>query len=242
MSSLANYRRKVEKPRVFSAHLGEYRELRIFLPPGYDPSLRWPVVYCQDGEQFFNYGRIATAAEQLALQEGRVAPLIAGVDVDVRKRTEEYAPDGGRFAAYCRFFMEELLPYVEEHYGADPSPDARIIAGDSLGATVSLHLALDHPASLRRVLSFSGAYLPDSLARVERETDLSELEVYQLIGTRETDVKTDRGTFDFLALNRQMHQLLQERGARVDYLEEEGDHLWGFWQTFMADALRRLLP
>lgn len=242
MSPMGDYRRKVEKPRLFSAHLGEYRGLRVFLPPGYEPGRQWPVVYCQDGEQFFNYGRIATAAERLALQEGRMAPLIVGVDVDVRLRTEEYAPDGGRFAAYSRFFMEELLPYVEEQYGANASPEGRIIAGDSLGATVSLHLALDHPDSWRRVLSFSGAYLPDSLERVKQAEQLGWLDVYQLIGTRETAVKTERGTFDFLALNRRMHHLLAERGAKVAYLEEEGDHLWGFWQAYMVDALRYLLP
>lgn len=242
MTAFAEYRRKVEKPLLASRHLGEERPLRIFIPPGYDPGQAWPVVYCQDGEQFFNYGRIATAAEQLAFREGRIAPLIVGVDVDVRHRTEEYAPGGSRFAAYCRFFTEELVPFIEEQYGADPSPDGRILAGDSLGGTVSLHLALDHPDSWRQIISFSGAFLPDSLERVEREQQLADLNVYQLIGTRETAVETDRGTFDFLALNREMHRLLVERGANVDYVEEEGDHLWGFWQAFMADALRRFLP
>jgi enterochelin esterase-like enzyme len=242
MNRFTDYRRKVEKPLIASRHLGENRALRIFLPPGYDGGSPRPIVYCQDGEQFFNFGRIATAAERLAFEEGRLAPLIVGIDVDVRKRTEEYAPGGSRFADYCRFVAEELLPWVEAKYGAAPSPEERIVAGDSLGATVSLHLALDYPHLWRRVIAFSGAFLPESQERVERERRLDGLMVYQLVGIRETEVKTERGTFDFLALNRTMARLLKERGAELRYAEEEGDHLWGFWQAWMGDALRRMLP
>lgn len=242
MQTMGEYRRKVEKRRLFSRHLGEERSLRVFLPPGYDGKAPRPVIYCQDGEQFFNFGRIATAAEQLAFREGRIAPLIVGIDADAAKRTREYAPSGDRFAAYGRFVTEEVLPFVEERYGAEASREGRVLAGDSLGATVSLHLALDHPHVSRRVIAFSGAFLADSLERVKREDRLDDLALYQLIGTRETAVETDRGTFDFLALNREMRRLLEARGAAVEYVEEEGDHVWGFWQAFMADALRRFLP
>lgn len=242
MQPLDGYRRKVEKTAIRSDHLGEQRTLRVFLPPGYDRKQRWPVVYCQDGEQFFQFGRIATAAEKLALEEGRVAPLIVGVDVDLRHRTEEYSPGGSRFADYCTFFLEEMMPWAETHFGASDWPEERILAGDSLGGTVSLHLALDHPGLFRQVISLSGAFFPDSLERVARESRLNWLKMYQLIGTEETAVDTVLGVFDFLSLNRKMHRLLTERGAQVEYLEEEGTHVWGFWQNYMADALRRFLP
>jgi enterochelin esterase-like enzyme len=234
--------RKIVKTRLLSRHLGEERTLRIFVPPGRGPGRPGPVVCCQDGEQFFHFGRIVTAAQQLARQEARILPLIVGIDCDPERRTEEYAPSGRRFAAYCRFVTEEAIPFAERAFGAAPSPEERIAAGDSLGGTVSLHLALDHPELFRRVIAFSGAFLPDSLARAGRETRLDGLKVYQLVGTRETAVRTDRGTFDFLGLNRNMRMLLEERGAKVEYVEDEGDHRWGFWQAFTADALRCTLP
>jgi len=234
--------RKIVRIRLASTHLGEERSLRVFLPPGRGPADTGPVVYCQDGEQFFNFGRIVTAARSLAEREARILPLIVGIDNNPARRTEEYAPAGRRFAAYCRFVTEEVLPLVEARFGAAPSPDERIVAGDSLGATAALHLALDHPGISRRVIAFSGAFLPDSLERAARETRLDGLLVYQLVGTRETAVKTDRGIFDFLSMNRKMRNILEERGARVEYVEEEGDHLWGFWQAFTADALRCTLP
>ena len=59
------YKRTIVKDEVTSVLLGENRSLRIYLPPGYNELLSYPVIYCQDGEQFFNFGRIATTLTRL---------------------------------------------------------------------------------------------------------------------------------------------------------------------------------
>lgn len=48
-------KRTILKDEVDSRFLGETRTLRIYLPPGYNEILSYPVVYCQDGEEFFNF-------------------------------------------------------------------------------------------------------------------------------------------------------------------------------------------
>ena len=62
--------------------LGENRSLRIYLPPGYNELLSYPVIYCQDGEQFFNFGRIATTITRCILDEGLEPAIVVGVDVN----------------------------------------------------------------------------------------------------------------------------------------------------------------
>ncbi|MEI7026596.1 alpha/beta hydrolase [Paenibacillus sp. y28] len=233
------YQRTVLKECVVSDFLGESRNLRVFLPPGYNELLSYPVLYCQDGEDFFNFGRAATTATRLILDENMSPFLIVGVDVDKKVRTEEYAPDGSRFQAYCGFFAEELIPWVEQRFAARPSRDERLLAGDSLGGTVSLHLALDYPELFNQVIALSGAFLPSSSARVARETDLSWLKLYQLIGLDEDEVKTDRGRFDFLSLNREMKVLLEARGTQLVYEEKPGKHVWGLWQAALPEALKK---
>ena len=237
MSNSNLYKRTILKKSLPSNHLAESRQLRIFLPPGYDERIAYPVVYCQDGEQFFNFGRIATVATELILEQNIQPMIIVGVDVDVQKRTSEYSPEGQRFSAYCSFFIEELLPYIEGILPVRDTAEGRVIAGDSLGATVSLHLALDHPSKLRNVLSLSGAYLASSQSRVTHETNLSDLDIYMLIGEQEQEVVTANGTFDFLQLNRTMQGMLLERKAQLVYREADGKHIWGFWQKYMAEAL-----
>ena len=233
--------RTIRKMTIRSHYLAADRSLRIFLPPGYDPRISYPVVYCQDGEQYFNFGRIATTVEKLMQDEHLPPVVIVGVDVDPQLRTEEYSPDGERFMAYCAFFVEELLPFVESQLAVKDTAEGRIITGDSLGATVSLQLALLYPHLWRKVIAFSGAFFASTQQRIEAEFHLGGLELYMLVGLQETEVKTERGTFDFLHENRETHRLLTAKGAQVAYFEEEGSHLWGFWQKYMAPALRHFL-
>lgn len=235
------YKRTIVKERLDSAALDEERSLRIYLPPGYNELLSYPVIYCQDGEDFFNFGRIATTMNRLIYDDNVEPAIIVGVDVDKTIRTSEYAPEGSRFAAYCRFFAEELVPFLESHYPVRSGLNERIIAGDSLGGTVSLHLALDYPSLFCKVISLSGAFLQSTQNRVASETDLSWLQLSMLIGTDETDVRTDRGVFDLLEANRMTKQLLEARSCSLQYEEKPGKHLWGFWQNELPGMLKSYL-
>ena len=62
-----------------------------------------------------------------------------------------------------------------------------------------------------------------------------------LVGLQETEFATDRGTFDFVELNRNAVRLLEERGARLFYVEKDGEHKWGFWQKEIPEALGAFL-
>lgn len=236
------FKRTIVKETVSSRYLAEgERNLRVFLPPGYNQVLSYPVVYCQDGEDFFNFGRVATTATKLIFDEGLEPFIIVGVDVDKRVRTEEYAPDGSRHAAYLRFFAEELLPFIEGKFPARREPAYRLLAGDSLGGTVSLHLALEYPQLFTRVMSLSGAYYASSQNIVGKSGDLSWLNIYMIVGLQEDAYETDRGIFDFIALNRNTRALLEHKNASIFYEEKEGKHQWGFWQQELPQALRHFI-
>ncbi|WP_079912963.1 esterase family protein [Paenibacillus sp. 32352] len=235
------YKRTVVKELVPSQYLDGERPVRVFLPPGYQELVTYPVIYCQDGEQFFNFGRIVTHMNRLIFDEGVSPAVIVGVDVDTAVRTSEYAPEGERFNAYTRFFAEELLPYIEARYSVRTDASERILAGDSLGGTVSLHLALDYRSLFCNVISLSGAFLAETRKRLEQEEDLSWLSMYMLIGLDETEVKTERGTFDFLEENRLTKDLIDTKQCRLWYEEKPGKHLWGFWQNELPAAMKLFL-
>jgi len=235
------YKRTVVKELVPSQALGEERAVRVFLPPGYQEIVSYPVIYCQDGEQFFNFGRIVTHMNRLIFDEDVQPAIIVGVDVNTAVRTSEYAPEGSRFKAYCQFFAEELLPFIESKYSVRTEPAERILAGDSLGGTVSLHLALDYPSLFSNVISLSGAFLQSTRERIGREADLSWLRLYMLIGLDELEVTTERGTFDFLDANRQTRTMLEAKSCRMTYEEKPGKHLWGFWQNELPAAMKLFL-
>ncbi|UFJ42264.1 esterase family protein [Brevibacillus humidisoli] len=231
-------KRTIVKEEVPSRLLNAFRPVKVYLPPGYNELLSYPVVYCQDGNDFFTMGRIATLTNQLILNEGMEPIIIVGVSVERSKRTSEYSAIGERNEAYKCFFVEELLPYIEQRYPVRQDPAARLLAGDSLGGTVSLHLALDYPTVFSRVLSLSGAFFQPTLERIQQETDLSWLQLWMVVGLDETAVETHIGTFDFVDWNRRIKQVLVEKRADLAYVEDAGDHLWGFWQRMLPDGLR----
>ena len=170
MSDDIYLKRTIVKETIPSQYLESgSRELRIYLPPGYNEVLSYPVIYGQDGEDLFNFGRIATLANKLII-DGDLEPfIIVGVDVDKKVRTSEYSPDGARHEDYIRFFAEELLPFVEERYPVRRERQERLLIGDSLGGTVSLHLALRYPKLWNRVFSLSGAFYEASQEIAQRE-------------------------------------------------------------------------
>lgn len=107
--------------------------------------------------------------------------------------------------------MEEFVPFVENRFPIRQEADQRTLAGDSLGGTVSLQLALDHPNRFRNILSLSGAFFEPSFVRIQAEQDLSWLTMYMVAGLDETAVQTDAGTFNFLEINRKTKKLLEEK-------------------------------
>lgn len=236
-----HYARTIDKRQIHSVSLQKERSLSVYLPPGYNELLSYPVIYCQDGLEFFNFGRIATLANYLILEENIEPPIIVGVEVDKEMRSEEYDPTGSRFEAYRTFFNEEMMPEIERLYPVRTTPDERMLAGDSLGGTVALHLALDAPDRYRNVIALSGAFYEATRRRISKETDLSWLHAFMVVGLQETAVEVSRGTVDFLEANRHAKRLLEERGAKLHYGEKEGKHLWGFWQNELPDALRLFL-
>lgn len=234
-------KRTIVRETFISERLSQPRSVKVSLPPGYNELLTYPAIYCQDGDDFIQFGRIVTQANQLILNEGMEPAIIVAVEVDKSERTAEYDPEGSRFADYTRFFVEELVPALEQKYPLRRDRDHRIAAGDSLGGTVSLHLALEWPQTFRRVISLSGAFGPATWERISQEASLEQLDLYMLIGLQEQAVVTKQGTFDFLQANRETSRMLTDRGAKVRYIEKPGQHLWGFWQNELPDALLHYL-
>lgn len=236
--SAKNYTKRIlKKETITSDYLDEQRQVRIYLPPGYEDVQSYSIVYAQDGQDVFMFGRIATIANYLTLEKGMEPIIIVGVDVEKSLRTSEYYGLGERNEAYRRFFVEELVPFIEQTYKPKHNGLKRLLLGDSLGASVSLDIALDHPDLFQHIISLSGAFLQPSIRRLEKTTNLSWLHLWMLIGTKETAVKTRRGSFNILEWNRKAKDLMEYKQAQLTYLEKEGEHIWGFWQDNLPEAL-----
>lgn len=155
---------------VPSAIFGEERTAQVYLPPGYDPEERYPVIYCCLAALHFRYGLPELLEEQIA--SGAMKPCVA-VGIPLGENDAEL--DLYRFAA------TELVPAVEAAYAAVPDRSGRWLLGYSAGAGYMLELGVIYGQLFSKVaaqapgwMTWSGEenrviaeHLAESMARME---------------------------------------------------------------------------
>jgi len=115
-------------------------DYRVYLPPCYDqlPDRRYPVLYYVHGSTYNDdqWDRIGAdeSANQL-IAEGRTAPFMIVMPRD-RVWTE---PDEDSFGDAV---IDDLVPWIDEHYRTLADRDHRAVGGLSRGAAWAIHMAI----------------------------------------------------------------------------------------------------
>jgi enterochelin esterase-like enzyme len=125
-----------------SSLLKDPLDYRVYLPPCYEesPEQRYPVLYLVHGQSYNDDQWDRLEADETAgrlIAAGEIAPLIL---VMPRDRTWTQ-PDEDRFG---RAVVEDLIPYIDEHYRSLPDRSHRAVGGLSRGAGWAVHLGLSH--------------------------------------------------------------------------------------------------
>jgi enterochelin esterase-like enzyme len=256
----------LERIQFHSEALGVEKHMNIYLPPGYDPSVRYPVLYLLHGY----YGTEASWMPDMQLNrtadkliaEGRIEPLIIAApemnnsyglnSSDTYRVADPSVPDRSRYyGRYEDYFLQDVIPYVEEHYNTVAEQRGRYVGGLSMGGFISLHVAFRHPGLFSKVGGHSPALWHDDWSRVpnmkswlypsEEErlrrdpielantADLSGMSVYLDCGDQD-DFKLYEGT-------EKVYQVLQSRGIPVEYRLNPGKHNRAYWQSHTEDYL-----
>jgi predicted alpha/beta superfamily hydrolase len=156
-----------------SQYLPDERDLIVYLPPGYEdePQRTYPVLYLHDGQNLFDgrtsfvRGRTWQVREHAdaAIDAGEVEPLlIVGIyntgDRRIAEYTHEYNKQtgaGGEADAYGNLVTRELMPWIANRYRVRQEREAIGMGGSSLGALVTLYMALRHPEALGKLALLS---------------------------------------------------------------------------------------
>jgi predicted alpha/beta superfamily hydrolase len=242
-----------------SRFLPDARDITVFLPPGYeeDPDRRYPVLYMHDGQNLFEphkafqkgqHWRVGETASEL-IEAGRMAPLvIVGIANTGPRRIHEYTPThdrrrgGGEAAEYGGLIVEELKPFVDRTYRTMTDPLHTGIGGSSLGALVSLYLALAHPDVFSRVAVLSPSVWWDRraiLRNVREARPKPRLRLWVDIGSREGRYHVDNA------------QLLKTGLVKAGWVEgddlhfevvKDGTHGEAAWAARVGRVLEWLYP
>jgi len=187
------------------------------------------------------------------IRSGRLRPFILVAVANTPDRTAEYtfARDarhgGGEAAAYGRFLTEELVPFVDSTYRTLSGPGDTGLVGSSLGALVSLDLALEQPERFGLVGCLSpAAWWADraTIRHVAAAPRAKGMRIWLDIGTAEGTVHA--GERQWLTDARDLRDALLARGWRegtdLRYEVVEGAvHDEGAWAARLDRVLLFLL-
>ena len=223
---------KVEQKTIFSANVNTSYQLKIYLPPDYNPAEGkvYPTVYFQDG---FEYITLASAVNVIDnLIAGKKIENVIAVFVQPNNRNEEYALS--KRTQYRLFFVNELVPFIDSVYKTEQSPKRRLALGDSYGGNISALISYYHPEIFGNCGLHSGAF------------QTNNYEAYNLfISSPKKEVKFSMvwGTYEPLYPNmRRFRDSLKVKQYEYNWSELPEGHSWGLWRANIDFILEYIFP
>ncbi len=138
----------------FSKTTGMVRGVNIVLPYGYDESKKYPVMYILHGIFGDEYSMVGdcvlpTMAQNLAA-DGEAADMILVFPDMFAKSNPEDKPafTNESSAIYDNFIndlVNDLMPFVEEHYSIATGRDNTAMSGFSMGGREALYIGITRP-------------------------------------------------------------------------------------------------
>ncbi|WP_047982358.1 alpha/beta hydrolase [Ornithinibacillus contaminans] len=231
---------KMLEREIMSNFLNELMTLKIYLPEAFSPLYKYHICIMQDGNDYYQLGRIATLSDQLHDDAAIENTVFVGIHYKDREdRLRKYHPAGEQHAAYTKFLVKEVVPLLDDFLPTYHMGGTRALMGDSLAGTLALVTAINYPHTFGKVIMQSPLVDDMVLESVRNADHLHGLEIYHTIGTAETSVETTlKPDVDFLTPNRALNELLGQKGLTYTYKEiPDGIHTWKYWQKDMIHAL-----
>lgn len=180
------------------------RTIHLYLPDDYENSVEhYPVMYMYDGHNLFSnqdatYGQSWGLSDFLALYDKKF--IIVGIECnhEGNERLNEFCPYtldnsffghiDGKGKALMDWVVDELKPYIDEHYRTIPFRECTGIGGSSMGGLMALYTLINYNTYFSKAACLSSAI---SMCMPQLQYDLQnayiypDTHVYMSFGTRE---------------------------------------------------------
>jgi predicted alpha/beta superfamily hydrolase len=244
-----------------SKFLSTYRDLIVYLPPGYaETQTRHPVLYLQDGQNLFDPAtaflgqdwQADITADNMIERSEIQPPIIVGVYNTGGRRMSEYAPTrdqrhrkGGKADRYAEMLARDIKPFIDHEYRTLKAAKYSAVGGSSLGGLVSLVAGLEYPRVFGCLAIISPSVWWDHRSILRWVHDFSETcrpRIWLDVGTNEGSVPQA-----IVEDTRMLRQALLEKGWReghdLSYHEvQDADHSERAWSARFGAVLAYLFP
>lgn len=199
--STASPQVSVMNDSFYMPNLDRYRKIWLYLPKDYtNSSKQYPVLYMHDGQNLFD--RTTAFSGEWKVDEtldslfdnGDYGCIVVGIENGGSKRLDEYSPwtnsqyGGGEGDQYIDFILNELKPYIDQHYRTKTEPENTAMIGSSMGGLITLYAGLKHADVFGLLGPLSSAYWfsPSSYAYADSKDYAGSLQkIYMMAGGKE---------------------------------------------------------
>ncbi len=150
--------------RYFSKVTSSWRRLFVYTPPGYDKDLarRYPVLYIQHGGGEDETGWAVQGKTDIILDNliaaGKAKPMLVVIpngNVPSPGGTRGGGYSSAGMAGYANELLNNIVPFVESTYRVQAAPEARALAGLSMGGGQAFFVGLENKDKFANVGVFS---------------------------------------------------------------------------------------
>ncbi|MBN1758224.1 MAG: esterase family protein [Chitinispirillaceae bacterium] len=204
---------------------GNYGEktMKVYTPPGYDQnsSTKYPVLYLHHGiggnESAWTSsspGQAEGNADNVMdflYNEGKARPMII-----VMPHGGDFGGDDfARFANFENVLINNLIPYIEEHYPVSTDRTMRAIAGLSMGGGQTFNFGFGHIDKFASIGPFSAAPNTGQPNQIVKDVDALKRDVkfiFIACGTADGLISNSQRWHDYLDQNNVEHMYQLEQG------------------------------
>jgi enterochelin esterase family protein len=227
--------------------LGYDHTLFVYTPAAIDTSkapLR--VVYFQDGADYVNFAFAPRVLDNMIAAKS-LPPLLAVFIAPPTEKKRNRITEFGMNEEYAKYFVSELIPFIDQKYNTLRRSIDRLVVGPSFGGLISLYIAFSYSDSIANVASQSGyvSFMGDSLLELYRKSPRKLLRIYTDVGTYERNIggmTPGSSDGDFLGGNRRLSRILNQKAYTYLYREFHDGHSWGRWRNELPFILRWFFP
>jgi S-formylglutathione hydrolase FrmB len=138
--------------RIWSAALGEKRDLYVYLPPGYDPNKRYPLLLFLHGfrsDESVFIEDVIHPLDQIFARGDLPPAIVACPDGSVRGLSCLTVAGtfflNSRLGNFEDFLIHDVYPFLCRHYPVNPDRKAHGLLGVSMGGGAACRLLMKYP-------------------------------------------------------------------------------------------------